>query len=62
MGIQAAPVTAYHPEANGIAEAKVKALKQLRRAMISKQCANWDKLHLSAVFAFTQESGSHLSF
>ena len=37
LGIRAAPVTAYHPEANGIAEAKVKALKLLLRSLVKKE-------------------------
>ena len=29
LGIKQTPVTAYHPQANGIAKSKVKALKSL---------------------------------
>jgi len=43
MGIRAAPVAAYHPEANGIAEAKVKALKLLLRSLVQSEHKHWDK-------------------
>ena len=43
LGIKAAPVTAYHPEANGIAEEKVKALKRLLRCLVKKEHQYWDQ-------------------
>ena len=34
--IKATPVTAYHPGANGIEEAKVESLKSLLRSLVKK--------------------------
>ena len=42
LGIKMAPSTAYHPEANGIAESKVKALKTLLRSLAKQDKYNWD--------------------
>ena len=36
LGIKLSPVSAYHPQANGIAESKVKALKSLIRSLIKE--------------------------
>ena len=52
LGIRSAPVAAYHPEANGIAEAKVKALKLLLRSLIKSEQKQWDKFLPFAIFAF----------
>ena len=52
LGIRAAPVAAYHPEANGIAEAKVKALKRLLRSLVKTEFNQWDKFLPFAMFAF----------
>ena len=46
LGIRAAPVAAYHPEANGIAEAKVKALKRLLRSLVKTEFNQWDKYQM----------------
>ena len=52
LGIKMAPSTAYHPEANGIAESKVKALKTLLRSLAKQDKYNWDCKLPYAVFAF----------
>jgi hypothetical protein len=41
-GIKLSPVSEYHPEANGVAESKVKALKDLLRALATKY-TDWPK-------------------
>ena len=41
IGIKLFPVLKYHPEANGVVESKVKALKSLLRLLV--QCYyNWE--------------------
>ena len=52
LGTRAAPVAAYHPEANGIAEAKVKALKLLLRSLVKSEHKQWDKFLPFAIFSF----------
>ena len=52
MGIQLTPVTAYHPQANGIAETKVKALKSLLRNLVKSNYFDWDQYIPLALFAF----------
>ena len=52
MGIRAAPVTAHHPQANGIAKSKVKALKLLLRCLVKTEFNQWDKFLPFALFAF----------
>ena len=47
-----APSTAYHPEANGIAESKVKALKALLRSLTKEDKYNWDIKIPIVLFAF----------
>ena len=51
-GIKLTPVTAYHPQANGIAESKVKALKNLIRALVKENHSNWDQFLPYALFSF----------
>ena len=62
LGIKAAPVTAYHPEANGIAEAKVKALKRLLRSLVKKEHQYWDKFLPYAIFAFNTSYNNQTGF
>jgi hypothetical protein len=45
------PVSEYHPEANGVAESKVKALKDLLRALATKY-TEWPKYLDTALFAY----------
>ena len=45
-------VKAYHLEANGIAEAKIKALELRLRALVKEQFLSWDQLLPCAIFAF----------
>ena len=52
LGIKLSPVTAYHPQANGIAESKVKALKNIIRALVKENHTNWDQLLPYALFSF----------
>ena len=52
LGIKLSPVTAYHPQANGIAESKVKALKNIIRALVKENHTNWDQLLHYALFSF----------
>ena len=52
LGINLTPVTAYHPQANGIAESKVKALKSLIRALVKENHSKWDQYLPYALFAF----------
>ena len=49
---RATPVTAYHPEATGIAEAKGKALKLLLQSLVKKAYKKWDQFLPFTVFAF----------
>ena len=49
--IQLSPVSEYRPEANGVAESKVKALKDLLRALATK-FSNWSKYLDTALFAY----------
>ena len=62
MGIRAAPVAAYHPEANGIAEAKVKALKLLLRSLVQSEHKHWDKFLPYALFAFNTSYNNQTGF
>jgi hypothetical protein len=50
-GIKLSPVSEYHPEANGVAESKVKALKDLLRALATKY-SDWSKYLDTALFAY----------
>ena len=52
LGINLTPVSAYHPQANGIAESKVKALKSLIRALVKENHSKWDQYLPYALFAF----------
>ena len=52
MGIRG-PIAAYHPEANGSAEAKEKALKLLLRSLVTTEFNQWDKFLPFALFAST---------
>jgi hypothetical protein len=52
LGVQLKPVTAYHPQANGMAEAKVKALKSILRALVRKRPSAWEDLLPLAVFIY----------
>ena len=51
-GIKLSPVSEYHPEANGVAESKVKALKDLLRALVSRNSKDWSKYLDIALFAY----------
>jgi len=51
-GIKLSLVSSYHPQANGIAESKVKILKTLLRSMVKQKSRNWDEFLHFAVFAF----------
>ena len=62
LGIRAAPVAAYHPEANGIAEAKVKALKRLLRSLVKTEFNQWDKFLPFAMFAFNTSYNNQTGF
>ena len=62
LGIRAAPVAAYHPEANGIAEAKVKALKMLIRSLVKTENKQWDKFLPFALFAFNTSYNNQTGF
>ena len=46
-----APSIAYHPEANGIAESKIKALKALPGSLAKQDKYNWDYKLPYAIFA-----------
>jgi transposase InsO family protein len=50
-GIKLSPVSEYHPEANGVAESKVKALKDLLRALATTY-TDWPKYLDTALFAY----------
>ena len=52
LGIKLSPVSAYHPQANGVAESKVKALKNIIRALVKENHTNWDQLLPYALFSF----------
>mmetsp|Transcript_18225 Transcript_18225/g.23573 ORF Transcript_18225/g.23573 Transcript_18225/m.23573 type:complete len:1805 (-) Transcript_18225:1615-7029(-) len=52
MGIQMRPVTTYHPQANGIAESKVKALKNLLRSLSHINPDGWEAILPLALFAY----------
>jgi hypothetical protein len=51
-GIKLSPVSKYHPQANGIAESKVKILKSLLRSLVKQKSRNWDEFLHFATFAF----------
>ena len=51
-GIKLSSVSSYHPQANGIAESKVKILKSLLRSLVKQKSRNWDEFLHFAVFAF----------
>ena len=50
-GMKLSPVSEYHPEANGVAESKVKALKDLLRALANK-FSDWSNYLDIALFAY----------
>ena len=52
LGIKLSPVTAYHPQANGIAESKVKALKSLVRSLVKQNYSDWDEFLPYTIFSF----------
>ena len=52
LGIQVTPVSAYHPQANGIAESKVKALKSLLRSISADNPTDWEANVPLALFAY----------
>ena len=52
LGIKLTPVTAYHPQANGIAESKVKALESLIRSLVKKHFSDWDEFLPYTIFLF----------
>ena len=54
LGIKLSPVTAYHPQANGIAESKVKALKHIIRALVKKITQIGTNYYLTHYFLLTQ--------
>ena len=49
--IKLSPVTAYHPQANGIAESKVRALRLLLKTLCT-QYNNWEQYLEAALFAY----------
>jgi hypothetical protein len=51
-GIKLSPVTSYHPQANGIAESKVKILKSLLRVLVKQKSKDWDEYLHFATFSF----------
>jgi hypothetical protein len=52
LGVSLKSVTAYHPQANGIAESKVKALKSLLRSLVKMNHDNWELYLPFAILAF----------
>ena len=62
LGIKMAPSTAYHPEANGIAESKVKALNTLLRSLAKQDKYNWDCKLPYAVFALNTSFNKRTGF
>jgi hypothetical protein len=59
-GIKLSPVSSYHPQANGIAESKVKILKSLLKSMVKQKTRNWDEFLHFAVFAFNTSFNSRI--
>jgi hypothetical protein len=57
-GIKLSSVSSYHPQANGIAESKVKILKSLLRSLVKLKSRNWDEFLHFAVFAFNSSFNS----
>ena len=49
--IKLSPVAEYHPEANGVAESKVKALKSLLRFLV-EEFDDWEERLPQALFAY----------
>jgi hypothetical protein len=52
LGIILKAITAYHSQASGIAESKVKALKSLLRSLVKSNHSYWEMYLPFAVFAF----------
>jgi len=57
-GIKLSSVSSYHPQANGIAESKVKILKSLLKSLVKQKSRNWDEFLHFAVFAFNSSFNS----
>ena len=53
---------AYHPEANEIVEAKVKALKLLLRSLVRTEFNQWDNFLPFALFAFNTSYNNQTGF
>ena len=51
FGIKLSPVLEYHPEANGVAESKVKALKSLLRSLVQRY-DDWEDCLPESLFAY----------
>ena len=51
FGIKLSPVLEYHPEANGVAESKVKALKSLLRSLVQRY-DDWEDRLPESLFAY----------
>jgi len=51
FSIKLSPVAEYHPEANGVAESKVKALKSLLRSLV-EEFDDWEERLPQALFAY----------
>jgi len=59
-GIKLSPVSSYHPQANGIAESKVKIMKSLLRSLARQKSRNWDEFLHFATFSFNTSFNSRI--
>ena len=60
FGIKLSPVLEYHPEANGVAESKVKALKSLLRSLVQRY-DDWEDRLPESLFAYHASFQSTIS-